>query len=146
MFMQPWMLWLAIILVMVVAEVMTVGFFAITLAVGGIFALITSLITNSIWIQVAIFLISSIAFFFLLKPFIEKLFPTIGPAKTASDRLVGEKGIVIVEINNTQGTGQVKIFGEIWSASSYDDRIITKDTEVEVLSIKGVKTIVKEIS
>jgi membrane protein implicated in regulation of membrane protease activity len=141
---HPWMVWLAIILIMIVAEIMTVGFFSITIAVGGIFALVTSLITDLIWVQVAIFLIASIAFFFKLKPFMEKLFPIKTPANTAVDRLIGEKGIVIEDINNTLSTGQVKVQGEVWSASSYNNEVITKGSEIEVVVIKGVKTIVRK--
>jgi len=142
---DPWMIWVALILIMIVAEVITIGFFPITLAVGGLIALLVSFITDVIWIQVVIFLISSIVFFMFLKPLVEKLFPTKEGTKTAVDRLTNQEGIVIKEIDNQKNTGQVRVSGEIWSARSKDGNNIKEDTKIEVLQVDGVKAIVKEV-
>ena len=56
--------------------------------------------------------------------------------------LKGKKGIVVEEINPTNGTGQVKVGGEIWSALCDEDLTIEKDTEVEIVRIQGVKAYV----
>jgi membrane protein implicated in regulation of membrane protease activity len=142
---DPWMIWVALILIMIVAEVITIGFFPITLAVGGLIALLVSFITDVIWVQVVIFLISSIVFFMFLKPLVEKLFPTKEGTKTAVDRLTGQVGIVVKEIENQKNTGQVRVSGEIWSARSKDGNNIKEDTKIEVLQVDGVKAIVKEV-
>ena len=41
--------------------------------------------------------------------------------------------------------GQIKIGGEVWSAKSSDDTIISQDTEVRIEKIDGVKVIVKPV-
>lgn len=41
--------------------------------------------------------------------------------------------------------GQVKVNGEIWSAKTEDESIISKGTEIEVLKIDGVKLIVSPV-
>lgn len=48
-------------------------------------------------------------------------------------------------INSLDSTGQVKVDGEIWSATSQNATTIPKGTEVEILEIKGVKVIVAPI-
>ena len=42
--------------------------------------------------------------------------------------------------------GQVKVNGELWSATSYNDLPITKDSEVIIEKVKGVKLIVKPLN
>jgi len=145
MYLDPWMIWVALILVMIVAEVITVGFFPITLAVGVLVALILSLFTDVVWIQVTVFLVSSITFFMFLKPLIEKLFPTKEGTKTAVDRLIGQTGIVISEIDNKANKGQIRVSGEVWSAKSTNDLVINEGSKVEIIQVNGVKTIVKEV-
>ena len=48
--------------------------------------------------------------------------------------------------NNIEGTGQIKMDGEIWSAKSATDEDIPENTEVEIVEIDGVKAVVKEAS
>ena len=60
--------------------------------------------------------------------------------------MTGKIGIVTQEINSLEATGQVKINGELWSATSNDNSsIIPKNTKVEIVKIKGVKAIVTPI-
>ncbi len=141
---DPWMVWIVIILTMIIAEIITVGFFPITVAVGGIFALLVSLITDVIWVQVLFFLLISVVFFMFLKPLINKLFPPKEGTKTAVERLIGQTGVVISKVDNKKNVGQIRVSGEIWSAKSNDDDVaIEEDIIVEVIDVKGVKTIVK---
>ena len=76
----------------------------------------------------------------MLKKFINK--KTI---LTNTNSLIGKKAIVIKEINNLQGTGQIKIGGEIWSAQNESDTTISENQEVEIIKIEGVKLIVKQL-
>ena len=50
--------------------------------------------------------------------------------------------MVIEEINELKGTGQIKISGAVWSAKA--DEIIQKDETVIIENIKGVHAIVKK--
>ena len=56
--------------------------------------------------------------------------------------LVGKKGVVIKEINPIEATGQVKIGGELWSATS-NGNSIPKSTTITVTDVDGVKLIVE---
>jgi len=55
-------------------------------------------------------------------------------------------GIVIEKIDTIQGTGQIKVSGQIWSAKSFDKGVIERDDRVEILDIQGVKLVVKKIN
>ena len=59
--------------------------------------------------------------------------------------LVGKKGIVVEDINWANGTGQVKVEGDIWSAKTKEQINIPKGTEVEIESIEGVKVYVTPV-
>lgn len=143
---ELWSFWLLLSLFMVVVEMITVGFFAITIAGGALLAMITSFITPVLWVQILVFLLGSVIFFFTVKPFLQRLFPDQEELKTVVDRLIGKKALVISEICNLEGRGQIKVDGEIWSARSHVDHLIVQEGEhVEIMRIEGVKAVVKQL-
>ena len=102
--------------------------------------MVVSFFTTNIIIQCIVFLISSVILILATKPFAKK-FLNNENIVTNVNSLIGKKAIVIQD--NLKSTGQVKIGGEIWSAQSESNDIISKDTEVEIVKIDGVKLIVK---
>lgn len=137
-----WQIWLIISGIFFVLEMATVGFLVFWFGIGALFAMITSLFTDNIIIQTAVFLVSSTALLFLTKPLVNKL-SRKDKVQTNAYSIIGKHGIVTKEINSKLGTGQVKIGSEIWSAKSED--IIPVDTEIEIDNIDGVKVIVKKV-
>lgn len=140
-----WQFWLIAAGVFFVCEMLTVGFLIFWLGIASILAMIVSLFTDNLLIQTAVFVFSSSLLIFLTKPFIEKF--VTKKDKTVNTNvysLIGKIGIVTEEINPLLGTGQIKIGTEIWSAISTDESIISKDSQIEILEIKGVKAVVKE--
>jgi membrane protein implicated in regulation of membrane protease activity len=65
--------------------------------------------------------------------------------KTNTHSVEDKVGKVTVDIDPSEATGQVKIDGETWSAKSYNDTFISKNTEVSIEKIEGVKVIVKPL-
>ena len=140
---EPWLFWLVLAIVMLVGEFITVGFFLITIAAGSILAMLVALVTPIIWIQVAVFLLSSVLFFFTLKPFMQGLFPVQTEAHTAVNRVIGKNALVIIDIDNIHSKGQVKVDGDIWSARSLNGEVINKNAIVVIRRVEGVKVIVE---
>ena len=138
-----WQVWLIIAGLFFVAEIITVGFLVFWFGVGALIAMIVSFFTSNIIIQTAVFILSSSILLFATKPFVKK-FVDVKPTKTNAFSIIGKKALVINEINS-HSVGQIKINGEVWSAESENDEIIPKDSEVEILQIKGVKVIVKSV-
>lgn len=140
-----WQIWLIIAGVCLIAEIFTVGFLIFWFSIGALIAMVVSFFTTNIIIQTAVFIISSTILIFATKPFVKKFSKDEDTVKTNVYSIIGKTGIVTEEINSIHSKGQVKIAGEVWSAISNNDTIIPKDSEVEILEVKGVKAIVSPI-
>ena len=136
-----WQIWLIIAGVCLIAEIITSGFLVFWLSIGSLISMIVSLFTDNIFIQTAVFVISSAILIFATKPFVKKFAKTIN-VKTNAFSIIGQNGIVTKDIDSINSKGQVKIDGETWSAIGKNDMDIPKGTEIEVLEIKGVKAVV----
>lgn len=137
-----WQLWLIMAGVFFVGEMITVGFLIFWLGVAALIAMIVSFFTANLIVQTTIFVIFSALLILITKPFVKK-FVDIEPVNTNASSIIGKKALVTIDINSIQSTGQIKINGETWSAESENHEIIPKNSEVEIVAIKGVKAIVK---
>lgn len=140
-----WQIWLIISGVCLIVEIMTVGFLVFWLAIGALFAMITSFFTDNLIVQTAVFVISSAVLIFATKPFVKKFASGKNSVKTNVYSIIGKVGIVTKNINSIESTGQVKVDGELWSAVGENDIDIEKDTEVKVVKVDGVKLVVSPV-
>ena len=142
-----WLLWLIISGFFFILEMATTGFLVFWLGLGALLTMVVSFFTQNIFIQTAVFVVSSILFIFLTKPFVNK-FVSKNEKKieTNAYSIIGEKAIVTKEINSLKGVGQVNINGDIWSAKTENDQVIPSGTAVKVLRIDGVKAVVASLS
>ena len=76
---------------------------------------------------------------FTRKIFIEKL--RTGAESTNIDAVIGEVGQVTVRIEPFE-VGQVKLKGQVWSATCEENITLAEDSLVKVEGIEGVKLIV----
>ena len=65
--------------------------------------------------------------------------------KTNVESMEGKIGKVISEIDNINAKGMVQIDGMDWTARSRENEVIREGALVEVISVEGVKVIVKEV-
>ena len=140
-----WQLWLVTAGIFLIIEIITTGFLVFWFSVGAIIAMILSFFVNSVIVQATVFLISSTFLLFATKPLVNKILPKESFVKTNSFSIEGKIGKVITDIEPIEGKGQIKIGGETWSAKSFDESYISKDTEIIVEKIEGVKAIVKPL-
>ena len=133
--------WFLIALIMIIIELSTVNLVSIWFAFASVVAGVSTLITDNITIQVIVFIISSIIFLIITKPVIKKIRGK-EIEKVNLDRVVGKVGIVTEDIEPLS-TGEVKVDGKRWSAISNEE--IKKDSKVEILSIDGVKLLVRKM-
>lgn len=139
-----WYIWLILAGVFVIGEVLTAGFLIFWLGIASLIAMGVSFITDNIIIQTTVFLISSVILILATKPLVKK-FAKVETTKTNAFSLIDKKGIVTKDISSINSTGQVKVEGELWSATGENDIEIPKGTEVKIKEIKGVKLIVTPI-
>lgn len=140
-----WQIWLIISGVCLVIEIVTVGFLIFWFAIGALLAMLTSFFTDNLVIQTAVFVISSGLLIFATKPFVKKFMDNKKNVKTNVYSVVGKVGIVTADINSIDGSGQVKVNGEVWSAIGENEANISKGTEVQIKEINGVKAIVAPV-
>lgn len=138
-----WQIWLIIAGLCFIAEMATVGFLVFWFGIGALIAMVVSFFTSNIIIQTTVFVISSAILLFTTKPLVKK-FVDIKPTNTNAFSIIGKKALVIKEIT-PHSVGQIKINGEVWSAEAENQETIPEGSEVEIIEIKGVKTIVKAI-
>ena len=141
-----WQTWLIVSGICFVIEMITTGFLIFWAAIGALFAMITSFFTDNLIIQVAVFVISSSLLILFTKPFVKKILNDKDTVATNAYSIIGKSGLVTQEINPTLGTGQVKIGTETWSAKCNEQEVIEKGTNVEIISIDGVKAVVSDKS
>lgn len=135
--------WLLLCALCLIAEIFTISFLLFFPGVGAFLAFLTSLVTDSFGIQLAVFILSTMLMIIFIRPLISKLFKS-KELKTNSNSLIGKTGLVLRDIEGTNIVGQVKVAGEIWSAVCDEKSSIKKDSKIIVEAIEGVKLIVKE--
>jgi len=140
---SPVIVWLIIFALLIIVELITMGLTTIWFAGGAIIAAIISLFCGPVWLQVVAFAAVSLVLLYFTRPIAVKYFNR-NRFRTNVESMIGKQAVVIGEIDNIQGLGQVKVGGMEWSARSVDDSVIRVGTVVEVVNVEGVKLIVKE--
>ncbi len=141
---MPW-IWLGVIILSCFVEFLTsVQLTAIWMAVGGIAAVISDLCGASIVVQILIFIIVTVIAVIATRPIAKKLM-RFDKTATNADMFIGKTGVVITAIDRKNSVGRVKINGDVWSAVSESDDIISENTQVIVKRIEGVKLVVEPV-
>lgn len=140
--MPDWVIWVLLAMAFGAVELATVSFFSSLFALGALVAAASTLFVASWTSQAVIFILVSVGFVLLLRPIMLKSLNK-ERALTNVNRLIGLPGSVIVAIDNTQGFGQVKVEGEVWTARSLTGEPIPIDTRVEIVRIEGVRAVVR---
>lgn len=136
--------WLIVLVVLVVIELLTMGLTTIWFAGGALAATIAALFHAPVAVQVILFLVVSGVLIFSTRPLAVKYFNK-DRVRTNAESLVGRQVIVISEIDNLQGIGQVNVGGMEWSARTRVDGVkLPVGTVTTVLAINGVKLVVEE--
>jgi membrane protein implicated in regulation of membrane protease activity len=139
-----WTIWLAVILVFVILEVITIDFTSLMLAVGSVGGLVASLFHAPFWLQIVIAAVLALLLLFTVRPPLKRALRR-GGDKTRSnvDALLGLKGVVTTDFNGKPTT--VKLAnGETWTlgreASSQPE--LREGDHVVVTAIDGSTAIV----
>lgn len=137
-------IWLAVLVVCVGIEIATMGLTTIWFAGGALVSAILAALNAPPWLQIVAFFVVSLILLYLTRPVAVKYFNK-DRVKTNVESLIGRQAIVISEIDNLQGIGQVTVGGQEWSARSVKDDVqLPVGSVVVVRSVSGVKLIVEE--
>lgn len=139
--------WLILFVVLLVAEISTLGLVAIWFAGGAFVAFWISVAGVLGWTaQLFVFIIISFILLVTTRPIAAK-YLNRSTTKTNVDGLIGRTVKVSETIDNLNETGHVLINGVEWLArAEHDSMVIPKDTVVCIVAISGVKAIVQPLS
>ena len=135
--------WLLLLIVFIIVELVTMGLTTIWFAAGSLVAALSALVNAPVVVQVGLFLVVSIVLLLFTRPLAVRFFNK-ERVKTNVESLVGRQAIVISEIDNLEGIGQVTVGGQEWAARSMEESgKIPVGTVVFVRAINGVKLLVE---
>lgn len=136
-------MWLAVMIIALAVEAIIPGLVSIWFAAGALVALVIAALKLPEWLQIAVFLVVSLAALIVTRPLAQK-YITSKAQPTNADMIIGRECIVKEEINNVLGTGAVVAGGKTWTAVSWDpDVVIPVESRAVVERIEGVKAVVK---
>ena len=95
-------IWIAAIVLLAILEGATAQLVCIWFVIGGIAALVTSIFTDVIWIQLTVFVAVSILSLLITRPLVKRAM-SFQKEDTNAGRIVGQKGIVTEAVENDQG-------------------------------------------
>lgn len=135
-------LWLVVFLLLLGIEIATLGLTTIWFAIGSLAAFIATLFKASLLVQMILFILVSIISLVLTRP-IAKKYLDKGKVKTNVDEIIGKTAVITKENDEAGSFGEANLNGEIWMIKSLYNEIFKKDEIVEIVSVEGVKLIVK---
>ena len=137
-------IWLIVFVVLLLAELTTVGLTTIWFAIGALVSLISVTVFNPNWyIQLIIFIVVSVVSLITLRPIAVKYFNK-NKIKTNVEEIAGKTATITKAILDVDETGEAKLDGEIWMAKSGDSNTFVEGEKVKVKAVEGVKLIVEK--
>ena len=134
-------IWIVLAVLFAITEAITAQIVTIWFVLGSVAAIIACAAGANTAVQVILFAGVSLLSLVIARPIFRKKLKTKAEP-TNADRYIGEKAIVLETIDNTSGTGEVKVKGIVWTARSGDGSVIEKGSAVTVIRIEGAKLIV----
>lgn len=136
-------IWIAVLVSAIVCETLTSDFVSIWFFPAALISMVLSIFDVPVWIQILCFVVVGLLLVIATRPLCKKFLDS-KREKTNVDSLIGKICIVTEEISNINEVGEVRVGGLCWSARAEDaNRIISVGEQVEIVSIQGVKVIVK---
>ncbi len=142
---EIWWIWMGLAAILLIAEIMTAGFFLLWFSFGAAAAGILALLKVGPAGQLTVFILVSGILFVFGRRFAERV-TTKQPPGIGADRFVDQVGVVIYEINPDNNTGSIRIGQDEWRANSESGEIIPVGTRVRVARVDGTHAIVKKIT
>ncbi len=125
----------------VVVEVATPGaLVSIWLGIGALFAMFCAIGETPLWVQLLVFVVSSVILLIVTRPFVRKFQGKV--VDTNYELNIGKTAIVTEDIDNGKCEGRVNLDGTHWAAVSADNDFIPAGTSVTVREVNGAKLIV----
>ncbi len=142
---NAWTVWLGLTVALGAAEMLSLDFVLVMLAVGASGGLVTALAGGPVVLQVVMAAITAVGMLALVRPPVLRRLKS-GPELTLGhNKLVGSRGTVTVAATALV-PGRVRLSGDEWSAAPYDEHLtIGAGETVEVFEIRGATAYVHPV-
>lgn len=145
--MNDWVfIWLAVIILTIIIEIITVGLTSIWLTGGGIAALVVCLLGGHWGLQLAVFFVVTFILIYFTRPWALKY---IESRKTATnyEEVIGKTVRIIEDVDNVKETGKAIYNGMEWTArAKVDTETFSLNEQARVVGVQGVKLILEKIA
>jgi membrane protein implicated in regulation of membrane protease activity len=138
------LIWLIAALALAGAEALTGDLFLLMLGGGALAAAGSSLVFDDVWINGAVFAVTSIMLLLLVRPALRRHFQSGTGLPEPAKALEGKSALVLDRVGRHEG--QVKLDGEIWTARPYnEDDVFEPGDHVTVVHIDGATAVVQKV-
>lgn len=143
-------LWLGLTLLCIILEIVTYGIFFILFAVGTLAAFVYALVAPNVTGEVLTFAIVTLICLLFVRRAVRRWLHLgeYGKDTTVPDYIeqnMGREGVVTRAFEQN-GTGQVRVGSELWTARSIDGSIFALADHVRVVRIEGVTALVERLA
>ena len=138
------LIWLIAALALAGAEALTGDLFLLMLGGGALAAAGSSLVFDDVWINGAVFAVTSIMLLLLVRPALRRHFQSGTGLPEPAKALEGKSALVLDRVGRHEG--QVKLDGEIWTARPFNENDTYEPGDhVTVVHIDGATAVVQKV-
>jgi membrane protein implicated in regulation of membrane protease activity len=135
--------WLALAVILSIAEIFTAGFFLLPFGIGAaVAAFLEYFAPGSIGWQWAAFIGVSSLLLVVLRRIANRITHE-PPQKVAGDRLIGKDGVVIETLEDHSPRGRVRVQREEWRADAPGFEPLPEGTPITVVAVEGTHLVVR---
>ena len=143
---EIWQIWAVVGFIFLLIEMMTPVTFYLSLAGASFFFFFSSyLYPDNTGVQVGAFVVFLPIFYLAVKPFMDK--KDKEPQSTGLEaKYIGQNALVLkpIGVPDTNGVGEIKIYGEVWQAKSCDGTEISQNTMVKIIKNESLVMFVEK--
>lgn len=132
-----WIGWTILGVILIVAEVFTLGFVLFWFGIGALIAGLAGFLGVGFIGQILIFAVVSFSLTILSRKLLHGYQNQNKDFLTGIDSIIGQVGTVSESSKGVLNKGEVKVFGSTWSAIPVDSELLLEGEKVEVVRVKG---------
>lgn len=135
-----WIFWIVLGVVLIIAEIFTLGFVLFWFGLGALAAAFAGWLGAGLGFQFLIFALVSVVLTVMSRKIFTGLYrrDEANALKTGMDALPGQIGTVTTASRGALNESAVKVYGSVWTAFPVDDgKLLEEGEKVEVVYVKG---------
>ncbi len=143
-----YILWIILGVILIIAEIFTLGFVLFWFGIGALAAALSGLLGFGFGVQFLVFAVVSIALTALSRTILVNYFShdETNQIRTGVDSLPGQIGTVTISSKGALNEGAVKVFGSTWTAFPVDgENLLNEGEKVEVVRVQGSSIYVQKV-